>query len=149
MPFQDFNRLSAREAAGSLTPAIKLPIELATNHNWYFNSPISRGIGDTENAPGYFQMLTGQTDNPETKENEAMQMNPYLRHLLRNVASWENTSKLIETKGDDKLISALNALGGVKTYSYDVDTYRKWALRDRLKQLQDLKNSEQEKRNKR
>jgi hypothetical protein len=94
-------------------------------------------------------MLTGQTDNPETKENEAMQMNPYLRHLLRNVASWENTSKLIETKGDDKLISALNALGGVKTYSYDVDTYRKWALRDRLKQLQDLKNSEQEKRNKR
>jgi hypothetical protein len=149
MPFQDFNRLSAREVAGSLTPAIKLPIELATNHNWYFNSPISRGIGDTENAPGYVQALVGQMDNPDTKENEALQMNPYIRHLLRNVASWENASKMIETKGTDKLISALNALGGVKTYSYDVENYRKWALRDRLKQLQDLQNKEQEKRSRR
>jgi hypothetical protein len=139
MPFQDFNRMSARDTIGSLTPAIKLPIELATNHNWYFNSPISRGIGDTDNAPGYVQALLGQEDDPNTKKNEAAQMNPYLRHVLRNLASAENVSKMIETKDSDKLISALNALLGVKTYSYDVENYREWALRDRLKQLQDLK----------
>ena len=48
----------------------------------------------------------------------------------------------------DRAIAALNALGGIKLYSYDVDKYREWALRDRLKQLRDLRKKEEKKRRK-
>ncbi len=145
LPYQDLSK-GPSDLISSLTPAIKLPIEIATNYNWYFKSPISRGVGDTENAPGYMQFLMNQMDDPRTEKNEAMQMNPKVRHILRSLASGENASKLIEQHGVDKLISALNAIAGIKLYSYDADKYKQYALRDRLKVLQDLRRREEEKR---
>jgi len=154
LPYEDLEKIDITELPKnvftSMSPFIKLPIEMLANKNVYFNSPISRGIGDTADAPGYLNALLGGT------KDEPAQMNPYVRYALQNIGSLENLSKLISysnerAKGQlmsDKAIAALNALGGIKLYSYDVDKYREWALRDRLKQLRDLRKKEEKKRRK-
>ncbi|MDD3414829.1 MAG: hypothetical protein PHY47_12615 [Lachnospiraceae bacterium] len=154
LPYSDLDRAdifnpleAAKDVFSSASPFIKLPVEILANKNVYFDSPISRGIGDTSDAPGYLNALLGGT-----KKDKA-QIDPYLRYILQNIGSLENVSKLIEKSSDrvegqimsDKAIAALNALGGVKLYSYDVDKYREWALRDRLKQLRDIKKREEKK----
>ena len=154
LPYGDLEKIDITELPKnvftSMSPFIKLPIEILANKNVYFNSPISRGIGDTADAPGYLNALLGGT------KDEPAQMNPYVRYALQNIGSLENLSKLISYSNEraegqlmsDRAIAALNALGGIKLYSYDVDKYREWALRDRLKQLRDLRKKEEKKRRK-
>lgn len=148
MPYQDLSKLSANPVdvgqtiMSSMSPYMKIPAELVMNYNTFFGTPISRGIGDSDDAPGYLQALLGGT-----KENPA-QMDPKLRYALRNIGFLENISKLTDVKNsnEETMLAALKFFGGQSLYSYDVEKYKKWAHRDRLKQLRDLYNSEIEKR---
>lgn len=152
LPISDLNKITASpqdaivNVLSSMSPVVKIPIELGMNKNMYFDSAISRGIGDKREAPGYMQIpnmiesaLTGEKYKPT-------EISPQARYVLQNITSLENLSKIINASGEakegqlsDKTLALLNALLGLKTYSYDVDTYKKWAYRDRLKQLRDLK----------
>lgn len=141
LPTKDF----VQSLFSSSSPMIKIPVELLSNKNVYFNSPISRGIGDTDDAPGYMQALTGGT-----KENPT-QMSPELRYILRNFGFLENISKITDVKNtsSETAMALSKAFAGESLYSYDVDKFKSWALRDRLKQLRDIESKEKEKRNKR
>jgi len=152
MPFGDLNKVNpfhpeemVRDAFTSMSPILKTPIETLANKNVYFNSPISRGIGDTDDVPGYLQL--NRLTTPDNVKYKAPQMNPYGRYALKQLGFPENISKIIEASGEgkdgqlsDKTLATLGFLTGLKTYSYDVGKYREWAMRDRLKTLQDIKN---------
>jgi hypothetical protein len=139
MPTADF----AKQMFSSLNPAIKVPIELQANKNVYFDTPISGGVGDTKDAPGYIQRLMGGTvDKP-------IQMDAKDRYVLQNLSGFmENISKVTDLKNsnDETGLALLKILLGPSTNSYDVETYKKWSQRDRLKMLKDLaKKVEEEK----
>jgi len=144
LPLNDLDKLSVsdvgRNIFTSLTPFIKLPMEIIMNKNMYFDNDISKGIGDTDDAPGYLQRLLGGT------KDEPAQMNPYVRYILKNIGSLENLSKVMMASGQtregqpvsDKALALLKWIGGLSGYSYDVEKYTKWSDRDRLKELRDI-----------
>lgn len=144
LPYQNVNQLDPGNIVDTLisssTPFIKAPLELGMNKNIYFDSPISRGISDQDKAPAYLQALLGGT-----KEAPAM-ISPETRYMLQNAPSLENLSKIMEaidSGNDEKMMMNLGkTIGGVSTYPYDVDKYKKWAYRDRITQLKTiLKNA--------
>lgn len=112
------------------SPFIKVPIELSANKNMFFDSPINRGMGHTENMPGWLSPMA------YIKGEKPPQISPELAYILSQLSSLKNVGEFIEKKGRDRGVHALNTLGGIKTASYDYDKYKTWALRDRLKELE-------------
>jgi hypothetical protein len=162
IPVGDLNKLDARPAQAvknvltSMTPLAKLPLEIGMNKNLYFDSPISRGIGDTDDIPGVAQIPGRIMSAIQGEDYKPSQMSPELRYLLRNLnlLGSENIGKIIESSGEtssdqpmsDRALAAMSYATGMKSYSYDVDKYKEWAYRDRLKTLRDIKKREQMKR---
>jgi hypothetical protein len=132
LPLADLERADVtslpKTLFSSFTPFAKVPIELLANKNVYFNSPISRGVGDMREAPSYLPV-----DKVDAKT----------RYVLQNIPMLENINKLTNTSSgaEEQGLSALKILGGANLYSFDVDKYKKWSLRDRLKQLRSLANN--------
>jgi hypothetical protein len=156
MPYMDLSKLTAdptdifKTIVSSSNPMIKLPYELTTNLNTFFNTPISRGIGDKREAPGYIQLADKLSKALQgKKQDEPVKIDARLRYILQNAGLLENISKIINADGTrtksqplterDMALSSL--LFGLKPYSYDVEKYKTWAYKDRLKQLRDLANS--------
>ena len=113
------------------------------NKNVFFENDISKGIGDTDDAPSYLQGIMGGT------KKEPAQMDPYVRYVLKNIGSLENLSKIgmassQTRKGQpvsDKALAIIKWIAGLSGYSYDVDKYVKWSDRDRLSELRQLARS--------
>lgn len=142
LPYQDISRIpnplrpieSMKGLVSDLTPAIKIPLELMANKNMFFDSPINRGIGHTEPAPGYTQPLNYMKLH-NGQYVDLNRISPELRYILDQISSLSNIGEFIEKSGSDRFVHGLNYLGGIKLASYDYDKYKTWALRDRLKQL--------------
>lgn len=142
LPYQDVSDLenftnvdsAIRHLISNSSPAIKIPIELATNKNMYFDSPINRGEGHTKPAPGYLQPINyhklHKGENVELKK-----ISPELRYLLDQLTPIRNIGEMIEKQGLDRALHAFNTIGGIKVASYDYDKYKTWAIIDRLKEL--------------
>lgn len=79
------------------TPLLKLPIELATNWNSFFDSPIQQ-----------------EWDNPIT---------PRVLHVMSQLFAFNAVNQVVNADtGDDALMSIGNTLTGIKTMSYDVES---------------------------
>lgn len=131
LPTADF----AKQMFSSMNQMIKAPIELQANKNMYFDTPISRGVGDTKDAPGYLQSLLGGT------AERPAQMDAKDRYLLQAFSgALEDVSKAMDVKNssDETKLTLIKSLLGPSLYSYDVETFKKWSQRDRLKLLKDL-----------
>lgn len=150
LPYGDIDKLNPLEveknAFGSLTPFAKAPIELMTNRNFFFESPIERYKGQMVNAPAYLpklpefaQDLTGarMIENPETGEEE-LKMPAKMRYLTKQVPFAENVSRAIEYEDDKLLNHLLSFLAGAKVAPYDIEKEKKNALYDERQTLRDL-----------
>ena len=142
LPYQDVTDLenfknvdsALRHLISNSSPAIKIPIELATNKNMYFDSPINRGEGHMKPAPGYLQPVNYHKLH-KGEDVDLKKISPELRYLLDQLTPIRNTGEMIEKHGSDRALHALNTIGGVKVASYDYDKYKTWAIIDRLKEL--------------
>lgn len=142
MPIQDLGKFGTdpiqaiKSLISSSSPLIKAPVELMANKNMYFDSPISQGITDKANAPGYMQALGGGTkDDPVT-------ISPELRYILQNLSgALENVGKAVDTTKSEETrgLSKIKSLTGLSLNNYNAEDYKKRALQERLRVLQDLK----------
>ena len=117
LPFMDISRLpdpsqpnsTIRELLSQTAPQIKIPLELATNTNFFFNSPI-----------------TGEGENPVTTK---------LAHIARQLALYNAGEGFVTKEGVDTGLHALNTFGGVKGLSYDYETSKQMKIREYLDKL--------------
>lgn len=142
LPLQDLGKLPIpsnsplKQLITSATPALKIPLELAANKNFYFDSPISQGITDKTNAPGYVQALQGGT------KEKPITMSPEERYVLQSLTpSLENIGKLIDPTKDEKniMLNMMKVLAGQSITNYNEGTYKKYAMQSRMRVLKDLK----------
>jgi hypothetical protein len=147
LPLQDLAKLPTsgsdlgKTLLSSANPLIKLGIEIPSNKNTFFDTPITQGLTDTRKAPGYIQRLAGVKEG-----EEPIQMNPVDRYILQTVTpSLENIGKLIDPTIDneDLVNNYAKVLGGVGAYNYNSEAYKKFVLKERTRILKDLKNKKQ------
>lgn len=152
LPFGDIEKMDPTEmkktAMSSLTPALKVPMELLPEkgYSYFFEEPIERYAGELKKAPGYMpglpealQKLLGakMVTNEDTGEEE-LKLPAKTRYLLKQLPFAENVSRAIEYE-DDKLINHLLAfLAGAKVAPYDIEKGKKNALYDERQTLRDL-----------
>lgn len=140
LPYDDvdrfFNLLTPIESTKKLitqaNPLIKMPIELGLNKHIFFDSPIERYPGHTVNMPGYLDPI-GHI------KGEPAQMSPKVRYVLDQIASLQALGKYVEKKGFDRTVHGINHLSGVKVMSYDYEKYKYYMLQERLRELEELK----------
>lgn len=88
---------AARTFFSQTAPMIKVPIELATNWNSFFDSPIAYEDGS--------------------------QISPRLLHVMSQLAAFNAAEQFVTAQtGDDRVLSLINTLTGVKMTTYDVET---------------------------
>ena len=117
LPFMDLGRLpdpsqplsSARELFAQTSPQLKVPIELMSNTNFFFNSPIVE-----------------EGDN---------QITPRLAHIMRQLALFNAGEGFITKEGVDFGLHGLNTFGGVKGLSYDYETSKNMKIAEYLEKL--------------
>ena len=117
LPFMDVSRLpdvgqpdsTMRELLAQTAPQIKIPLELATNTNFFFNSPITK-----------------EEENPIATK---------LAHIARQLALYNAGEGFFTKEGVDIGLHALNTFGGVKGLSYDYETSKLMKIREYLDKL--------------
>lgn len=109
MPYMDISKMiqSPRELFSQTAPMLKVPIELATNWNSFFDTPIS----DPERGDGPIA--------------------PKLLHVLSQVSAFNAVKQFVTADtADGKAMSALNTLTGFKLTSINMDMAMKRAYED-------------------
>ncbi|HYD90671.1 MAG TPA: hypothetical protein VEA37_04185, partial [Flavobacterium sp.] len=156
MPWQDLEKLNAKELPKtlipSLTPPLKAAVELGMNKNFFFNDEIEkkRYNYDTEqietlnvDPPDYLLALPDEYKEKlglvqqTNKDGEIeWKMSPKSRYLLQQLPFIENASKGIkELKGlpsgetDKKgALHLLSWLGGIKGAEYDIEKQKSYTM---------------------
>lgn len=98
-------------------PMLKVPIELATNWNSFFDSPIV------------------ELD----EEGRGSQVSPRLAHVASQLFAFSAVKNFIQAKtGDDKVLALLNSATGVKMTTYDIEGAREKIMEDAYKDSMQL-----------
>lgn len=117
LPFMDIGRIpdptnpddSLRELIAQMAPAIKVPIELATNKNMFFNSEIAKTGED------------GKQENPITSR---------LAHIMAQLAPVNAINGGVDKEPGDIGLNALSVLGGIKMTSYDYEASKRQMIQE-------------------
>lgn len=117
LPFMDIGRIpdptnpddSLRELIAQMAPAIKVPIELATNKNMFFNSEIAK-VGED-----------GKQENPITSR---------LAHVMAQLAPVNAINGGVDKEPGDIGLNALSVLGGIKMTSYDYEASKRQMIQE-------------------
>lgn len=139
MPYQDLGKVtSLKDLFSSINPLIKTPIELMTNKNVYFDSPIQKNEGELVQAPTYLNALSEDTPNGKM-------VDPRLKYLLRSIIpAGENVSNAYDYLSGNEKANEDKALGfmtGVKNVKVDYDTLKRNALYDYVQKLTDMQKN--------
>lgn len=123
MPFMDLGRLpdvldplnSARELLAQTSPQLKVPLELLTNKNFFFNNDIVK-----------------EGDNPVT---------PRLAHIARQLALYNAGEGFFKKEGIDSGLHTLNTFTGVKGLSYDYETSKNMRIAEMIKGMEEKRSA--------
>lgn len=134
-----------RELSSRVNPLMKVPYELATNRQIYFDQPIkAEDYDNSKRQHGLVQLSKDFINMSQGKELEEERIDPYLRYMHDQVPSWKNLGGFFEKEGSDRAMHTLNHLGGMKFMSYDTDRIKYFKMRDMLEKLR--KEEEEAKR---
>lgn len=148
LPLGDLEKLNPAQigttALGSLSPLLKVPLELKINKNTFFDSEIERHPGEMKKAPGYIpnlpepvvKMLGAQYGVNREGASE-LQIPAKARYLLSQVPFMENVSKSLDLKGDKKFNQLLSFLMGAKIAPFDAKKAEMNALYEQRDALRD------------
>ena len=139
-----------RTLVGSLTPAVKVPMELGFGKEIFMGKNIEVYPGYTAEVPGYIGILPDwikkrlgvvRAKNPKTNKIEE-RMNPYAAYILRQNPLMSKIGKLIpypeqtQYQATSRPYSVASILGGIGITPYDVG-YRKKVYEKEQKALMD------------
>lgn len=116
MPYMDLRNLPSGQGMGEIardyfnqsTPLLKVPIELATNWNSFFDAPIAN-------------------------ENGA-QITPRLVHVMSQLSAFNAVNNFVKSEGDDKVLSLVNTFLGQKMTSYNVEANKERVYEEAYKE---------------
>jgi hypothetical protein len=137
LPYNDLKKMtSSKDLFSSANPILKLAVEIGTNKNVYYNTPIAKQEGATVDAPAYMKPFAKQTP-------DGLKVDAKLRHIFRNMfPALENASNAIESADEGATTSkkekALGWMTGLRTYTTDTGKLKQQAVFDYIKKLQDL-----------
>lgn len=133
IPSVDINKLKdpASLALEMLSPLIKTPMELTTNKNLYFDSPISKFEGDTT---AFWKDLLG--DNAPAIDKKTA-------HILRSIRPLNDIERVFgEREGDRDLMSKiLGYLSGAKVRANNPEDDRYWSNYDKKQNINKIKQA--------
>ena len=124
---QDFDVL------GALSPAIKTPLEMATNKNFTYGNDIEQYGGQVKEASPIEGLLGGLLGQTEVGEDGNTYINAKAKHLITNLLPSVRTldRSIDNVSGDDKIggLMSFFGLGGqefseTKRTSYEVREYK-------------------------
>lgn len=131
LPAEDLAKIdSPREILSQLSPAIKIPLELALNRNIFFDAPISPpGLEGTDmNTVRTHDLLKYLKGTPlekplnlkvfEEPGGRTVEINPHAHYILSQLRPLVELSRMTGGKYDPD-IAMLNYTGPAKLYPYD------------------------------
>lgn len=148
-PFeQPFQFLQANQLLGSISPIIKLPIELTTGYSWFYGKPLSEitNAAAFVHAPQAVKDFIGfrvlhWTDKEGKEHTWYIALNPERMYLLINLPPTSrvfSALKQVENVDLDKGYRLLQQLTGVRPYKFDLERIERQKEKEQERKLVDL-----------
>lgn len=148
-PFeQPFQFFQANQLLGSISPLIKLPIELATGYSWFYGKPLSEitNAAAFVHAPQAVKNFIGfrklvWTDQRGKQHVWYISLNPERMYLLMNLPPTSrvfSSLKQIENVDLDTGYKVLQQLTGVRPYKFDLERIQRQKEKEAERKLVDL-----------
>jgi len=138
LPFGDWARMNPRDLATSMSPLVKIPIELLTNKDLFFNTVIDRareGQGNYREAPEWLSVIASPLSNDilkymgMEKAGGKVFITDLASYLLRQIPPLYTMSRLLPAEQIPKTkLDALSIGGGIKFWNLDIDKEKKSKL---------------------
>jgi hypothetical protein len=138
LPLEDLSNLNVSGVLAKMSPILKVPLELATNKNFYFNQPIT----DFDSAPDLIQkapkfvkdLLDYEVTDVGGKKYPTL--NPIKWHILSNIfgRAFYTADKL----GDSEVqtgVKMLYSVLGIKGKAIDVEKQKYYKRKGQAEQL--------------
>ena len=156
LPTSDLEKLNpnslGKNVLSSLSPLLKVPLELQFNQNSFFGDKIEKYPGEMKKAPGYLPDLPesvvkilGAQYGINKEEVKELQVPAKVRYLMSQVPFMENVSKSLILNGDNQDNQLLSFLMGAKISPFDAKKAEMNALyeqRDALRAAYDKYQSQ-------
>jgi hypothetical protein len=152
LPMNDISKIGdIRSIASSINPFLKVPAELLTGKNIYFDQDIEPYPGANYRAPfqplaqllpdGMFTKTTRTEEDPYTGEAQTeARWGGVAKHLFNSLPMLNNVNRVTDTEPEHGVYNynLMNTLLGIKPYAYDVDLMKNFYYKD---QNSELKNA--------
>ncbi|HUV71651.1 MAG TPA: hypothetical protein VMW25_01445 [Clostridia bacterium] len=138
LPIEDFSNMTVSGVLAKLSPILKVPLELATDKNFYFNVPIS----DFDSAPQLLQKapkiiktLAGYSEVKSGKKTYTT-VDPIKWHILSSAfGRYFYTSDKLTDKDVSAAIKFLYATLGLKGKAIDIEKQRYYKSKETSEKL--------------
>jgi hypothetical protein len=153
LPMNDISKIGdIRSVASSINPFLKVPAELLTGKNIFFDQDIEPYPGATYRAP--FQALAKLIPDGTLSKTTRNEVDPYTGEVTDSEARWggvakhlfnsfpvlNNVNRVLDTNPEHGVwqYNLSNVLLGIKPYAYDTDLLKGFYYKD---QNSELKNA--------
>ncbi len=145
LPFQDLGKITdTKDWLSSLTPALKIPLEVLTNQQFYWGTPIESFPGQTKIAPGFFSYFPkavrdklGITMQRQSDGSMKPLASPWISYAFQQIPFLNSLGKAVQA-GDKSAFDKLSWLVGVKLLPIDEAQVKKQNLQNYEEKLQSL-----------
>ena len=131
---------------GSLNPAIKTPLELATNKNFTYGNDIESYGGQVKEANPLESLIGGLLGQTEIGEDGKKYINAKAKHTITNLLPTVRTAdRMLDNFSTSDPISALMSAFGLGGQEFNVDKRTSQQVREYKELLENLEKKEQSK----
>ena len=145
--FQDIGKVEWRDWLSGLSPLLKIPIESIANQELFTGAPIRTGLKE---APAYLDWMRktkvpmpGVYAGKNYEGEDITMMDPTLLYMINQIPLAGNIGRAMpqsERLKEKSPLKLLSMLAGVKFFEYNPETAEYWELKDRIAELEKLKD---------
>ena len=145
LPFQDWSRMNPNDLATSMSPFLKIPIELITNKDLFFKTIIDRareGQGNYREAPKWLSVIASPIPNDilkymgMEKANDKVFMTDLTSYFIRQIPPLYVMQRILPAEQTPKTpLDWLSIGAGIKFFNFDIEKEKKDRLNEFIKEV--------------
>lgn len=139
-----FQQIQANNMLGSVSPVVRVPVELGAGYNFFSGKPLSEVTNASAfvHAPKVLKNMIGFTTVTKSDGSKInVSMRPEMMHLILNLPPTPRVWSTLNTLGNQDLSAQEKTIAnliGVKAYSFDLAEEEAKKERQLKRQLEDL-----------
>jgi len=147
LPFQDWSRMNPNDLATSMSPMLKIPVELMTNKDLFFKTIIDRsreGQGNYREAPKWLSVIANVSHLPNNilqfmgmeKANDKVFMTDLTGYLMRQIPPLYVMQRILPAEQTPKTpLDWLSIGAGIKFFNFDIEKEKKNRLNEFIREV--------------